>query len=120
MYEYEFRDRLVSGTYRDAFRAPAGTGKPHRVVPHRQVPGRKRDRCERRKKGWRTHGSQSGNPCKTMREEERNSPRAPPHHDIRAISRINASRVLHASINMLCGMMPRIEIAMDKKGVGCE
>ncbi|EGI60579.1 hypothetical protein G5I_11139 [Acromyrmex echinatior] len=63
MYEYEFRDRLVSGTYRDAFRAPAGTGKPHRVVPHRQVPpGRKRDRCERRKKGWRTHGSQSGNP----------------------------------------------------------
>ncbi|KYN01968.1 hypothetical protein ALC62_07271 [Cyphomyrmex costatus] len=62
MYEYEFRDRLVSSTYRDAFRAPAGTGKPHRAVPHRQVPREKRDRCERRKKGWRTHGSQSGNP----------------------------------------------------------
>ncbi|KYM82755.1 hypothetical protein ALC53_06760 [Atta colombica] len=50
MYEYEFRDRLVSGTYRDAFRAPAGTGKPHRVVPHRQVPAgdSMRKNCARR------------------------------------------------------------------------
>ncbi|KYN37209.1 Homeobox protein homothorax [Trachymyrmex septentrionalis] len=46
------------------WRISVAPGKPHRVVPHRQVPppGRKRDRCERRKKGWRTHGSQSGNP----------------------------------------------------------
>ncbi|KYM82752.1 hypothetical protein ALC53_06757 [Atta colombica] len=37
--------------------------------------------------------------CKTTREEERNSPRAPPHRDIRAISRINASSTWRYPLN---------------------
>lgn len=42
--------------------------------------------------GWRPERA-------AKRAKRGNSPRAPPRHDVRAISRINASRVLHAPIN---------------------